>query len=154
MAKQTAYNNIAGLNRALRSLPKLAHAELRTASGVIASDIAAEAAGMAQRVGGVARYVAPTIKARRGDKPAVQMGGTALLPGRGGRANNANQRIGNVMWGAEFGGQRRDTTQQFQPWRGNKRGAGYFLWPTVRINSDDIMERYSEALLRAMREIH
>jgi hypothetical protein len=144
--KVSQYNNIAGLNRALRSLPKEATEQLRTASKGIAQMVADEARGRAIRVGGVARHVAPTITATRDRVPAIKMGGSGRLP-RGGV-------VGDVIWGAEYGGQRRPTTQQFQPWRGSSRGAGYFLWPAIRARSDDIDERYSQALLDALQAIH
>src|SRR5512147_1301244 len=43
--------------------------------------------------------------------------------------------FGGKPWdfGAEFGSKR---YKQFLPWRGNDDGAGYFLWPTVRLFRD------------------
>lgn len=32
---------------------------------------------------------------------------------------------------------------QFEPWRGNDTGAGYFLWPAIRQQSDEILNRYT-----------
>lgn len=154
MAARLTYTNVAGLNRALRALPKEAAAELRNASADIAVMVAAEARTAALRVGGVARYVAPTIRAGRDRVPVVRMGGNTRLPERDGRSRSSGrQTVGDVMWGAEFGGQRRPTTQQFDRWRGSSRGAGYFLWPSVRRNSDDIHDRYSQALLDALGDI-
>jgi hypothetical protein len=152
MAKlKSTYNSVKGLNRALAKLPKVAAEQLRTASVDIAADVAREASGRAVRVGGVAKYVAPTIKATR--VPVVKMGGSQKLPSKGRARTGARQTVGDVIWGAEFGGQRRPTTQQFQPWRGSSTGAGYFLWPSIRANSADIQERYSQALLDALRKI-
>lgn len=146
-ARTYTYNNVAGLRRALRKLPKEVSASLREASLGIAQDVAGIAAQRARMVGGVAKYVAPTIKAKSDRVPKIVMGGTARLPGeRGGR----NQTVGNVVWGAEFGGGRRPTTRQFSPWRGNSTGAGYFLWPTVRDESAEIMDRYGDALMDAV----
>lgn len=45
--------------------------------------------------------------------------------------------------GMEFGSIRR---KQFAPWRGNDRNAGYFLYPTIRERSDDIVETYSRVI--------
>ena len=36
---------------------------------------------------------------------------------------------------------------QFRPWRGNKLGAGYVLFPTLRKNSDEIAEKYMARVL-------
>lgn len=40
-----------------------------------------------------------------------------------------------AILGAEFGGQRRSTTQQFRPYRGSGPRAGYFLYPSLRAES-------------------
>jgi hypothetical protein len=151
MAKMTAFKTVDGLNKALKALPKDASEELRGASMDIAQDVATRSAGEARGQGGVAALVAPTIRVARDRIPAVRMGNsTRIDPDRTGD----RQTIGDIMWGAEFGGRRRSTTQQFLPWRGSGSGAGYFLWPTVRAMEDQIQDRYSEALddaLQAMK---
>ena len=45
--------------------------------------------------------------------------------------------------GAEFGGQGRPTTQQFQPFRGHE---GYFIYPAIRDNADHIEATYLKAV--------
>jgi hypothetical protein len=152
--KTTTYTTVAGLNKALAKLPKEASAELRTASKAIASDIAQEAQGRARGQGGVAALVAPTIKAYRDRVPTIRMGGTKKLPTEGAgwerTRDGDKQTIGDVIWGAEFGGRARSTTMQFLPHKGT---VGYFLWPTVRDRSDDMQERYSKALDDALESI-
>lgn len=148
MAKTYTYTDVAGLRKALRTLPKEASARLRDASVDIAEDVARKAGARARMVGGAAAYVAPTIKARRDRVPKIVMGGTTRLPARDGAARKGTrQTVGNVVWGAEFGS---DRFRQFSPWRGNDTGAGYFLWPTVRAESDSTIERYGDALIRAV----
>lgn len=152
-AKTTTYTTVQGLNKALSRLPKEASAELRKASKAIAKDIADEAAGKARGQGGVAALVAPTIRAASDRVPVIKMGSSKKLPESGsgwthGRSGS-RQTIGDVIWGAEFGGGARPTTQQFLPHKGT---VGYFLWPTVRDNSDDMQDRYSEALLDALED--
>lgn len=153
-AKTTTYTTIAGLNKALRKLPKEASTELRNASLAISRDIAKEAAGRARSQGGLAALVAPSIKAKYDRVPAIKMGSTAKLPEEGSdwthSRGGSRQTIGDVIWGAEFGGKGRATTQQFMEHRGTR---GYFLWPTVRDNSDEMQDRYSEALLDALGDI-
>lgn len=150
----TTYTSVAGLNRALRKVPKEATAKLRDAAQGIAEDIARKAQARAQAEGGVAALVAPTIRAGRDRVPLVRMGSSAKLPesGPGWERDRGGDRqtIGDVMWGAEFGAIR---WLQFEPWRGNGTGAGYFLWPTVRGESDAIGERYSDALLSALEDV-
>lgn len=157
MAKMTGYTSIAGLNKALRKLPKETTVKLRDAAQQIAGEVASEASGRASSVGGVAKYVAPTIKASRDRVPVIKMGGSSRLPASGDgwarSRNGSRQTVGDVIWGAEYGGGARPSTQQFAPWKGNSTGAGYFLWPTVRDNNADIAETYSEALLQALEAI-
>jgi hypothetical protein len=140
----TTYNSIAGLNRALARLPKEASAHIRDASKAIAEHVADKAAGRARDMGGPAGLVADSIKATRDRVPVVKMGGAKRI-----RPGSPTQTIGNLIWGAEFGGRARPRTQQFLPHKGT---TGYFLWPTVRGDRDYIMERYSGALLDALNE--
>lgn len=154
MAKTTVYNNVAGLNRTLRSIPKEANVRLRDASQEIAGEIAADAGLKAKAIGGVAALVADSIKARRDRIPKVVMGGAAKLPTEGAGWSRARtgrrQTVGDVIWGAEFGS---DRFTQFSPWTGNDTGSGRFLWPTVRALSDRMMDRWSEALRDALRDV-
>lgn len=51
--------------------------------------------------------------------------------------------MGDVFFGAEFGGRRRKTTQQFLRHRGRQ---GYFFWQAVRDNKSFIAEAYQDAI--------
>jgi hypothetical protein len=42
---------------------------------------------------------------------------------------------------------------QFKQWRGNKEGAGYFLFPTVRANIDEIIEIYGDGMNDILRDV-
>ncbi len=147
------YRNVAGLNRALRQLPKEASAELRDSSVKIAQAIADDARGRANRVGGVAKLVAPTIRGTRDRVPVVKMGSTGRLPQPRG-PNRGKQTIGDVIFGAEFGGGKFTSgarvTTQFKPHLGH---TGYFLWPTVRDRDARTQQEYSDALLRALQAV-
>lgn len=140
---------IAGLNRTLNSLPKVAQARIRDASVRIAGDIATEAQGRARSgtdgVAKVAKYVAPTIRATRDRVPVVRMGSAKKLPPRNGRARVGDQQsVSAIMFGAEYGSAK---SKQFSPWGGNDESAGYFLWPSIRM--DRIEEQYAAALVEA-----
>lgn len=154
MAKTTTYKTIEGLNKALRSLPKEAADRLRGASKVIAVKVAGDAASKARSQGGVAALVAPSIRGTRDRVPKVLMGSAKRLPTAGNgwaRARSGpGQTVGNIIWGAEFGGGARPATTQFLPFRGN---TGYFLWPTVREDDRMIQQEYSDALLDALKAI-
>lgn len=149
MAKTFTFYQVEGLNRALRSLPKAASSKLRDASQVIAGKVATDASGAARSQGGVAGLVAGSIRSGRDRVPLVRMGSAARLPGD---RKGQRQTVGDVIWGAEFGGGARPTTRQFKPWRGNSTGAGYFLWPTVRGDREFIEQAYGDAILAAVDE--
>ena len=51
--------------------------------------------------------------------------------------------MGNVFFGAEFGGRRRKTTMQFTRHRGRQ---GYFFWQAVRDSKSFIVKEYSDAI--------
>lgn len=154
MPAKITYYSVAGLNKAIRRLPKEAKASLRDANVRIADKVAGDARSRAQSVGGVAKYVGPTIRSGRDTVPIVRMGNSSPLPlsGSGWERKSRKgdrQTVGDVIWGAEFGGGKRPTTQQFLPWRGNDTGAGYFLWPAVRDDGPFIAREFEKAVADA-----
>lgn len=58
--------------------------------------------------------------------------------------------MGQVFFGAEFGGGRRPTTRQFLRHRGR---SGYFFWITVRQNKDFIITEYFNAVERVLKKL-
>jgi hypothetical protein len=149
MARMTTLSGVKGLNRALRRLPKDAKDELTDASKDIAGDVASaaknKAAGLQTKIGGWV-YLGPTFRADKSSKPSVKMGGRRRIPGRRGDS----QTVGDLLWGLEFGGGARPTTQQFLPHKGTE---GYALWPTVREKSEETGQRYSDALMQALEKM-
>ena len=121
--------NLGAVTRALRQLPGDISDELKTASGEIATRVASQARMPAGARRQSAR-AAETLRVRKGTTPSIALG-SAAVP---------------FALGAEFGGGRRPTTQQFPPWRGSGKTAGYFLYPTVRTLEKWIGETYLEAL--------
>lgn len=141
MAKSTRVKDdavrIEGLNEVVLRLKALgtgAEAGIRLANREAATRVARGASSAARSLGGVAAYSAPSIKVSAG----VKSGGVAI-------GSDAYP----MALGAEFGGQRRSTTQQFRPWLGP---TGYFLYPTIRRYSEDINQTYRDALDRVIRE--
>jgi hypothetical protein len=57
---------------------------------------------------------------------------------------------GDVFWGAEFGGRRRKTTQQFLRHRGRQ---GYFFWQAVRDKRSYISKAYDEAIVTILKTL-
>jgi len=152
--KTISFRNVAGLNKALRGLPKEYARELSVASNEIAQKVADGAAGRARSVGGIARHVAPSIRAGKGKAPIVRMGDSTRLPESGNgwtrKRTGTGQTVGDVIWGAEFGAK---NYWQFSPWLGNRAHAGYFLWPTIREMNEETQDRYLEAVSRAHAKI-
>jgi hypothetical protein len=142
MPRSYTFRTAPGLRKALARIPKELGPEVRDASVRVADRVSGIAASRARSLPGVAKHVAPSIRAKRDRVPVIQMGGSARLPSGG--------RVGDVIWGAEFGGGRRKTTRQFAPWRGSGDGSGYFLYPTVRDNYDEAMEEYGRAVVAAV----
>lgn len=130
--KSSAGVRITGLdevNKALRALGgREFQAELRDAGKEVATEVAADARGKASGLGGVAAHVAPSIAASAGFTSAGVSFGGAAHP---------------AAMGAEFGGQGRPTTMQFQPHRGT---TGYFVYPAIRDNGEFIERTYLAAV--------
>lgn len=132
--------NVEGLRELSRSLDELGpdlKREVRQANKEAATFVADKAGSRARSLGSTAAHAAPSIKASAGY--------TSAGVGFGGAAHPEAP-------GAEFGGQRRPTTQQFEPWRGNGSRAGYFVYPTIREETEKILEPYEEALDRVARK--
>lgn len=150
----TTDTTIAGLTKHLRALPREANAQLRDAAGEVARFVADDAQGAAMQLGGLARLVAPAIQVGRDRVPVVRLGSRQALPSSGQgwerRRQGSRQTLADVAMGAEFGGRGRPSTRQFQPHRGKR---GYFLWPTVRRDSDRTQKTYSAALADALQRI-
>lgn len=89
-----------------------------------------------------AKLIAPSIKVTTaaGGFPAFTAGGSGRIPGGDGA------RYGDVFFGAEFGGQNSRATMQFRPHQGK---TGYWLFPTLRSDMDEIVAAYEVALDQA-----
>jgi len=112
-----------------RNLPKELGQEFRKISELIVT----AASQKATLLGGVAAKAADAIKATsRSDSATVRL-----------KASDKP-----YVLGAEFGGQRRPTTQQFEPWRGSDENAGYFLYPAIREREQEMLSMYAEAVGR------
>lgn len=119
------------LAKALKEIGPDFPREMRKVNKDVAGGVAEHAQHNALGLGGVAAHAAPSLTSNGGvNSAAVALGGMAH-PEAG---------------GAEFGGGRRPTTQQFKPWRGSGSSAGYFLYPAIREDADEIYDDYLEAL--------
>lgn len=119
---------LAELNKALKALGPDAQKELKDASRSVAGFVASDARRGAYALGGVAAHVAPSIGAVGGVSGAGVAFGGSRYPMAG---------------GAEFGSIR---YKQFKPWRGSDSGAGYFVYPSIRQNSERIVDEFVDAV--------
>lgn len=130
VAKQVSVK-VVGLSDLRRELKKLDdsdefNAELKEVNFEIADTVVGRAKVFASTK--LQRRAAQSLKAGRGASRATISGGGAQTP---------------FFGGAEFGSIQ---YTQFEPWRGNDRSAGYFLYPTIRNSTDEIVEMYGDAL--------
>jgi hypothetical protein len=134
-----------GFDEARRRLKQIGDVErtreYKLASAEIVSEVVIPAA-QANASTRMERRAAQTLVAVKSDSGgAVRLGGK--FPG---------------ALGAEFGADRNQRRlgrphgtvapvtgwNQFKPWRGSDSGAGYFLWPAIREQEGEIINRYSK----------
>ena len=154
---------IEGLFELLRDLQKADdqfNTEMRKASLEVAKGVAQNARRTASTVkhnrqaleaahGLVAKSDrVPTIQLR--PEMAFRSVNRATVRGSRGRTRRRKVTMGDVFFGAEFGGQARKTTKQFPPHLGKR---GYFFWPTVRNMRNEIAEEYLDAIEETMKKL-
>lgn len=135
--------NVDGLPRIMRSLrgmPKEISSDMRKASKQIAADEVGRIREAAATQGRQAIHAASKIRAKSDRVPAIKAAGSSPLF-RKGVPSDA------VFFGAEFGGQQRKTTQQFKPY---KLHEGYWFWPTLRRDADQMIEAWMKVLEEAV----
>lgn len=98
-----------------------------------------EAAKIRLRASGKqAQLAARSVKAKKDRIPTIQGGGATRLQSSTGKVRGEN-----IFFGAEFGGRGRKTTMQFRPHLGR---TGYFFWPQLRDDTDEMFKEWSKAL--------
>jgi hypothetical protein len=136
---------VKGLDELRRELRRLDDAglldELKTANFEVASSVVEWAQAEARRFGPMDVAAADTLSAARGQRAAeVRLGG-AKAPWAGGSEFGAGRNMPRSTSRGTVTG-----WQQFRPWRGNGRDAGYWLYPAIRSHTDQIVETYGDAL--------
>lgn len=102
--------------------------EIKKANREAAKTLKTRAERRGRSLGSVAAKAAPQLGLSAGQASAgVKLDGDAVP----------------YILGAEFGGRGRRTTMQFKPHRGQ---AGYFVFPTLREEFDQIVEPYQKAV--------
>lgn len=123
---------VEGLDAFRKELRKLDDAglmdELKAVNQKVAELVVTKAKLRAQFVGAQAAKAAESMKASRQAARSVVAGGG---------------RRSAFFGGAEFGSVQ---FPQFKAWQGNGRNAGYFLYPTIRESTDEIVELYGDEI--------
>jgi hypothetical protein len=151
------------LREASQALPDF-NKEMRIAAEQVAQHVVdrakANASGQpkhgAQRPGSSgqsqAQAVVNGLRARRDRIPTIKLDHKRgfVSASRPNRKRKTKVTMGDVFFGAEFGGQRRNTTKQFLRHRGRQ---GYFFWQAVRDNKSFIAQEYSDAIDRVFKRL-
>lgn len=117
------------LNKGLRAMGPEAQKELKAVNRKVAELVAADSRAAALSLGGVAAKAAPSIRVSASASGAGIGFGGPRYPFAG---------------GAEFGAL---NFKQFKPWRGNDSSAGYFVYPSIRRDADQIETEYTTAII-------
>lgn len=154
---------IEGLFELLRDLQKADdrfNTEMRKASLEVAKGVAQNARRAASTVqhNRQALEAAHGLVAKSDRVPTIKLNenmrfrsvNRAKVRGSRGRMVSRKVTMGDVFFGAEFGGGARKTTRQFPPHQGRR---GYFFWPTVRRMRNEIAEEYLDAIEETMQKL-
>ena len=135
--------------RELRFAPNEVKKAVKQGSKEIADKVVVEMKQRARIVWHQEQYetIVPSLRAVQGTVPKVKVGGARKAAvGRRKRRPSA----GELVMGAEFGGRREETTQQFPIHRGSK---GYVLFPTIRKMLNFIKKEYTDQIEKVLRKV-
>jgi hypothetical protein len=143
---------VSGLAQFRRELRKLDEPQflnqLKDANNEVAERVVGWARSTAASVGRQQASAARSLRAgRQQARATVSFGGRGFEYAAGaefGASRNQMRTLPN--------GRRARGWNQFRPWRGNDDGAGYFLWPAIRRNTDSIVDIYGDAIEKISRD--
>ena len=89
------------------------------------------------------------MKARSDRIPTVSLSHKSPFISKSNPNKKRKQKVtrGDVFFGAEFGGGARPTTRQFMR---HRYRSGYFFWPTVRKEKENIAREYLDAIQKVL----
>lgn len=138
---------VEGLDELRRELRRLDDAglsdRLKDANQKAAEVVVRRARQRAAALGRMQQKAADTLRPARQAARAVVTLGRASVPFALGAEFGAGQDI--VTAGRNRG---RRGLNQFEPWRGRSRDAGYFLWPGIRDSTAEIVDAYGDEIER------
>ena len=125
--------------------------EMRKAARQVAGNLVLKAKGEAATVtrNRQAIQVMRGMKARSDRIPTVSLSHKSPFISKSNPNKNRKRPVtrGDVFFGAEFGGQAQPRTKQFLRHRGR---SGYFIWPTVRKEKENIAKEYLDAIQKVL----
>jgi hypothetical protein len=89
------------------------------------------------------------MRARRDRIPTIKLSEKSAFVSKSNPNRKRKRKVtrGDVFFGAEFGGQATPRTQQFLR---HRRRSGYFFWPTVRKEKENIAREYLDAIQKVL----
>jgi len=135
--------------RELRFAPAETKKAIKQGNKAIADKVVVEMKKKARVIWSAQQYetIVPSLRAVQGTVPKIKIGGArkAAVSRRRNRPS-----AGELVMGAEFGGRREETTQQFPIHRGRK---GYVLFPTIRRLHGTIKKEYTDQIEKVLRKV-
>jgi DNA polymerase II small subunit/DNA polymerase delta subunit B len=129
--------------------------EMRKASRQVAANIIIKAKAEAATVtrSRQAIQVMRGMKARSDRIPTASLSHKSPFISKSNPSKNRKRPVtrGDVFFGAEFGGQASPRTKQFLRHRGR---SGYFFWPTVRKEKENIAKEYLDAIQKVLNTLN
>jgi hypothetical protein len=119
--------------KAIRQLSPDAKKHLRAAALELSQFLAGQVRAAATADSAQSALLAPTVRAVKGVVPGVEIGGSAAVGRHGTPAYD-------ILFGAEFGASQ---FPQFRPHRGRE---GYFIFPTIEQNDQEIGQAWLAAV--------
>lgn len=149
---RAASSNVQGLSDLRRELKKLDDAdsaEWRKALGKLNFEVASFVVGKAKprmsALPGPGHQSAASLVASKSAVSARVALGGARAPFAEGVEFGAGQNVERQTARRVLKG-----WNQFQPWRGNDANAGYALFPTIRNSTEEIVDKYGDAMERLL----
>jgi hypothetical protein len=160
--KATVYiEGLSDLIKEAEKVDKRFSKEIRRASVEVANDLVKTSQSNARAVmhhgtgrSAMAVEAAKGLRAKSDRYPTIELrSGGFVSKSRSNRKRSVKVQRSDVFFGAEFGGQARRTTNQFNPYvpsPSGRGGRGYFFWPTVKQEAPAIGKRYLAAIDRVI----
>ena len=138
---------VTGAREFRRELKKLDHPaltnDLKDVNFRVAEHVRVAAVAKASGQGRMVERAAGTLRASRvATRAALMLGNKATPFAAGAEFGAAQNKLRSTARGPRLG------WNQFEPWRGAGRSAGYFVYPAIRQETTQIVEMYGDEIQR------